>query len=127
MKGIYVFIIFCFAGVLGTAVTMVFGLNWSCMVATMIIIPGIALSLDLYFREKRERDEKLYVELLRKENALNEFSSNFGLDKIRAERFYNSGYHDLSDFKDKSAEELMQIDEINPTLANRIVRRMREI
>lgn len=124
MKRIHFFIIVAFAGVIGTVITMITGLNWSCLVATIIIIPGIALSLELYFKERREKEEKLYTQLIEKENTISIFKSNFGIDHRRAEMLYSSGYKKLEDFKNKSVEDLMQIDDINPTLAKRIVQKM---
>jgi hypothetical protein len=124
MKRITLFIIICFAGILGTAITMFGGQNWACMIATIIFIPGIALSLELYLKERREKEEKLYAELMAKDNALNDFIKYFSIDRSRAEIFYQSGFHSLDDFKGKNVEELMIIDEINPTLAKRIVNRM---
>lgn len=127
MNRISIFIILCIAGVIGTSISMVFSLHWSCMIGTIIFVVAVALTLDVYFRERREKDEKLYDELLERERAIVQFKSEFDLDQTRAEQLYLAGFSGLKDFQDKSVEELMQIDEINPTLAKRIVHRMQSL
>lgn len=124
MQRIYVFIISCFAGIIGTSVAMIFGLHWSCMIGTIIFVVAIALSLDTYFKGKREEEEKLYAEIVKKDQALSAFMKEFGVDQNRAEQLYLAGFHELEDFKGKSVEELMQVEDINPTLAKRIEHRI---
>ena len=127
MERIYIFITCCIAGIIGTAVSMIFGLHWSCMVGTIIFVVAIALSLDVYFRERREKDELMYEELTGKEKALSEFIRVFGVDRPRAEQLYNAGFKKLDDFRNISIKELMQIGDINPTQAKRIVQKIAEI
>ena len=126
MKRINFYILVCFAGILGAAVTLALSQNWACILAIIIFIPGIALSLESYYREKREKEEKIYAEIIKKEKTLNDFRSTFNIDWLRAEQLYLAGYRELADFRGRSAQELMKINEINPTLANRIVRKMNE-
>ena len=127
MKRIHFFIIVAFAGILGTIITLVTALNWACMIAVMIFIPGIALSLEIYFKERREKNERLYAELKAKENAVIQFTSSFGIDHRRAEKLYFAGFSELGDFKNKTVEDLMQIDDINPTLAKRIINKTQNL
>ena len=125
MERIYVFIISCFAGIIGTSVAMIFGLHWSCMIGTIIFVVAIALSLDTYFKGKREEEEKLYAEIVKKDQTLSTFMQEFGVDQNRAEQLYLAGFHELEDFQGKSVQELMEIEDINPTLAKRIASKMK--
>lgn len=127
MNRIYIFIILCIAGIIGTSVSMVFSLHWSCMIGTIIFVVAVALTLDVYFKERREKDEKMYNEILSRERAIVQFKREFNLDQPRAERLYKSGFKAIEDFQDKTVEELMQIEDINPTMAKRIVQRMQDI
>ena len=127
MQRIYIFIISCFAGIIGTAASMVFQLHWSCMIGTIIFVVAIALSLDTYFKERRETEEKLMVELENRQKVLSQFMDVFGLDHARAELLYTAGFHNIEDFKNKSIQDLMRIDDINPTLAKRIVQRAHKL
>jgi NAD-dependent DNA ligase len=95
------------------------------MLGTIIGILAITLSLEYYFKERKEKEEKLYAELVAKDNAVNNFISEFGIDRRRAEILYKEGFKKLEDFKEMSIEELMQIDDINPTVAKRIESRMK--
>ena len=124
MKRIYIFITCCFAGIIGTVVSMVFGLHWSCMIGTIIFVVAIALSLDVYYKERRGKDELYYTQFTSTERILTEFMRKFGIDRLRAEKLYHAGFQDVNDFKDKTVEDLMQIDDINPTLAKKIVQKM---
>jgi len=103
---------------------MVFGLHWSCMIGTIIFVVAVALSLDVYYRERRGRDELYYTQYTSTERILSEFMRKFGIDRLRAEKLYHAGFQDVNDFKDKTVEDLMQIDDINPTLAKKIVQKM---
>ena len=124
MQRIYIFIICCIAGIIGTSISMVFHLHWSCMIGTIIFVVAIALSLDTYFKEKRDRDERVYTELSNRKRTLNQFITEFHIDQARAEQLYQAGFRSMDDFKTKSVEDLMLIDNINPTLAKRIVQKM---
>jgi hypothetical protein len=124
MERIYLFITFCIACLIGAGVTLAFGLHPACMAGTIIFILAIVLSLEFYFKERREKEEQQYVELIAKDKAVDDFMKNFGIDRARARGLYDAGFHELSDFRGKTTEELMQIENINPTLANRIVRNM---
>ena len=125
MNRIYFFFIICLAGIVGTIFTFLLG-HWACFLGTIIFIPAIALSLDTYFRSRREDREKLYARVMEKESSISDYIRHFGLDRNRAEMLYNAGFKNLDDLKDRSVEELMQIDEINPTMAERIVRKIKE-
>lgn len=124
MERIYLFITFCVACLIGASITLAFGLHPACMGGTIIFILAIILSLEYYFKERREQEEQQYVELLTKDKVLDDFMKKFNIDRSRALGLYDVGFHDLSDFEGKTADELMQIENINPTLANRIVRNM---
>jgi hypothetical protein len=119
------FIIVCIAGIIGAFVTLIFSQNWACMVAAIIGIPGLALTIETWLRDRREINAKLNAELLERKTSIDEFIVKFNLDYKRAEILYVAGFKKIEDFKGKTAEELMEIDEINPTLANRIVGVMR--
>ena len=123
MERLTFFIIVCIAGVIGAFVTLAFA-HWACMVAVIIIIPAIALSLDTWRRESRETRELLEKEIKAKQMAIASFRTYFDMDNKRAEIVYNAGYRSLDDFKGKSVQQLMQIDDINPTLAKRIYNRI---
>jgi hypothetical protein len=125
MQRIYIFIICSIAGIIGTSVSMVFQLHWSCMIGTIIFVVAIALSLDTYFKDRRENEAKLYAELTKRKKTIKVFEDEFGVDFRRAERLYTQGFHSLIDFKNKSVQDLMEIDDINPTLAKRIVETVR--
>jgi hypothetical protein len=125
MERLTFFIIVCIAGVIGAFVTLAFA-HWACMVAVIIIIPAIALSLDTWRRELRETSELLEKKAKAKQMAITSFRNHFDMDNKRAELVYNAGYRKIDDFKGKSVQELMEIDDINPTLAKRIYYRMNE-
>jgi len=127
MKPIHLFILVCIAGMVGAILVMTTGVHWSCWIAIVLFIPGVALTLEVYIKEKREEKELLYGQLMKRENTINDFIQQFNMDRDRAERLYNNGYQNMDDFKDKTVKELMQIDEINPTLAKRIVHKMEEL
>ena len=127
MKRIYLFLTTLIACILGAIVTLFFGLHPACMLGTIIIIIALVRMFDYYFRERQEEEEKLYAEIMEKDRAMNDFSKHFGIDQRRAERLYNNGFKDISDFKDKTIEELMEMDELNPTLAKRIHQKMEEM
>ena len=127
MKRIYLFLTTCIACIFGALVTILFGLHPACMLGTIIFILANVLSLEFYFKERLENEEKLYAELIEKDRTLNDFSKHFSIDHLRAERLYNNGFKDIADFKDKSVEELMEIDDVNPTLAKRIYQKMQDI
>jgi excinuclease UvrABC nuclease subunit len=95
------------------------------MIGTIIFVVAIALSLDTYFKERREEEERYIAELETRKQVLSQFVSEFGVDQSRAEHLYSAGFHKLEDFKDKSVQDLMQIDDINPTMAKRIVQRVK--
>ena len=118
MERIYLFLTACIACIIGASITVFLGLHPACMLGTIIFILAITLSLEYYFKERREKEEKLYAELTEKENALNDFMKMFLIDKPRAEKLYIAGYRNINDFRGKSAKELMAIDDINPTMAN---------
>ena len=125
MERLTFFIIVCIAGVIGAFVTLTFA-HWACMVAVIIIIPAIAHSFDTWRRETRETQELLEKEIKARQMTIASFRNHFDMDNKRAEIIYNAGYRKLDDFKGKSVQELMQIDDINPTLAKRIYNRMNE-
>ena len=127
MERIYIFITCCIAGILGTVISMVFGLHWSCMIGTIIFVVAIALSLDVYFKERREKEDRIFEQFTRKEKTLTEFEKELEIDRFRAEQLYKLGFCDTADFKNKSVEELMQIEVINPTLAKKIVRNAQKL
>ena len=127
MKRIHLFLTTCIACIVGATVTIFLGLHPACMLGTIIFILAIVTSLEFYFKERHEKEEKLYAELVEKDRALNDFSKHFNINQLRAERLYNNGFKDISDFKDKSVEELMEIDDVNPTLAKRIHQKMQAI
>jgi low affinity Fe/Cu permease len=122
MERMTFFIIVCIAGIIGALVTLIFSQNWACMVAAIIGIPGLALTIETWLRDRREINAKLNAELLERKTTIDDFINKFNLDYKRAELLYLAGFKRIEDFKGKTAEELMAIDEINPTLANRIVR-----
>jgi hypothetical protein len=115
------FFIVCIAGIIGALVTLIFSQNWACMVAAIIGIPGLALTIETWLRDRREINERLNAELLQRKNAIDKFIDKFNLDYKRAEILYLAGFKEISDFRGKTAEDLMEIDEINPTLAKRIM------
>ncbi len=123
MKRIYIFITCCIAGVIGTGISMAFGLHWSCMIGTIIFVVAIALSLDSYYRERREADEKFIADIKQKDKTLVEFMSELDIDETRAQKLYQAGFKSIADFKSMSLGELMQIEDINPTLAKRIMQK----
>ena len=127
MERIHFFILICIAGVIGSVITLVFSQNWACMVATIILIPGLALTVERWFRDRQELREKLYSEMMMKENALKEFIQMFDIERNRAEILYNSGFRKIDDLRGKTVQDLMQIDNINPTLAKQIVQKMETI
>ena len=127
MERIYIFITCCIAGIIGTAASMVLGLHWSCMIGTIIFVVAIALSLDNYFKEKREEEDREYSRLISRRRAIDEFVIEIGMDRRRAENLYNSGYRSIADFQDMSLEELMEMDDINPTLAKRIANKAAQL
>ena len=111
------------AGVIGTTVSMVFGLHWSCMIGTIIFVVAIALSLDTYFKERRDADEKFMVEITEKRNTIFEFMSELEIDETRAQKLYRAGFRSVADFKKMSMDELIKIEDINPTIAKRIYKK----
>ncbi len=127
MNRISIFIILCIAGVLGTSISMIFGLHWSCMIGTIIFIVAVALTLDVYFRERRERTEQEYNDLMKKELVLTQFKQEFNIDQHRAYQLYYAGFKSLEDFQDKTVDDLIQVEDINPTVAKRIILRVRDI
>ena len=50
----------------------------------------------------------------------------FDIDRVRAENIYNVGYKQLKDMNDAILEELLCIDRINPTIAKRIINKLKE-
>ncbi len=126
MDRIYLFLTTCISFIIGASVTIFLGLHPACMLGTIISILALALSLEFYFKERREKEERLYAELMAKDNALNDFITEFGIDRKRAEILYRAGFKKVGDFKDKSIQDLMQIDDINPTVAKRIESRMKD-
>ena len=127
MKRIYIFITACLAGIIATALTLFFGLHWSCMIGTIIFVVGVALTLESYFKERREKDEMLLEEYTKQDSALSEFTQLLGMERIRARKIYNAGYKSIDDLKNVTVEELIQIDDINPTIAKRIIKRVHEL
>lgn len=127
MERIYIFITACFAGVIATALTMLFGLHWSCMIGTIIFVVGIALTLDSYFKERRQKDELLMEEYTKHDSALLEFTQILGMERTRAKKIYSAGYRSIDDLKNVTVEELIKIDDINPTIAKRIIKRVQEL
>jgi ERCC4-type nuclease len=127
MERIYIFIIACLAGIIATALTMLLGLHWSCMIGTIIFVVAIALTLDSYFKERREKDEMLLEEYTKQDKALSQFTQVLGMERTRARKIYNAGYKSIDDLKNVTVEELIQIDDINPTLAKRIMQRIDEL
>ena len=127
MKRITFFIIVCIAGVIGAFITLIFSQNFACMVAAVAGIPGLALLIETWLRDRREINKQIETELLAREKALDQFSTFFNLDRKRAEILFLAGFKDINDFKNKSVEDLMKIEDINPTLANRIYNKMRDI
>ena len=127
MERIYIFITACLAGIIATALTMLFGLHWSCMIGTIIFVVGVALTLDSYFKERREKDELLIEEYTKQDKALSEFTQILGMERTRAMKIYGAGYKSIDDLKNVTVEELIQIDDINPTIAKRILKRVREL
>jgi ERCC4-type nuclease len=97
------------------------------MIGTIIFVVAIALSLDTYFKEKREEEDKEYAQLISRKRAIDEFVIEIGMDRRRAEQLYNSGYRSITDFQGMSLEELMEMDNINPTLAKRIATKAEKI
>jgi hypothetical protein len=121
MERMTFFFIVCVAGIIGALVTLIFSQNWACMVAAIIGIPGLALTIETWLRDRREINAKLNAELHERNKAIDEFINKFNLDYKRAEKLYLAGFKGIEDFKGKTTEDLMEIDEINPTLANRII------
>jgi replicative superfamily II helicase len=97
------------------------------MVATIILIPGMALTIERWLNERNEIREKAYNEMMAKEDTINKFTSTFKIERTRAEILYRHGFKDLEDFRGKSVAELMVIDDINPTLAKNIVSTMENL
>ena len=127
MERIYIFIVACLAGIIATALTMLFGLHWSCMIGTIIFVVAIALTLDSYFKERRQKNELLIEEYTKQDKALTEFTQLLGMERIRARKLYDAGYKSIDDLKEVTLNELIQIDDINPTIAKRIIKRVQEL
>jgi hypothetical protein len=120
MERIYVFITICIASLIGAGATIMFGLHPACMMGTIIFIVAVILSLDVYFRERQEKEIELYAEIMAKDKAIKDYMKHFNINQPRAEQLYDYGFKNLSDFSDKSVEELIEFEDINPTLAKRI-------
>ncbi len=120
MERITFFILVCVAGILGAILTLLFSQNLACMLATIIGIPGLALLFETWLRERREVNERIEAELNARQNAISEFMRVFGIDHNRAEILYLAGFKSIDELKNRSIEELMAIEDINPTLAKRI-------
>ena len=50
----------------------------------------------------------------------------FDIDQVRAENIYNVGYKQLKDMNDAILEELLCVDRINPTIAKRIINKLKD-
>jgi cytoskeletal protein RodZ len=53
--------------------------------------------------------------------TMNRFMELFEITEERAQALYKAGYKKLDDFKDAIVEDLVMVDQINPTIARRII------
>ncbi len=78
-----------------------------------IILNTIEKGLPVSLPEHDKAIIKIYMDL-------------FDIDRVRAENIYNVGYKQLKDMNDAILEELLCIDRINPTIAKRIINKLKE-
>jgi cation diffusion facilitator family transporter len=58
-------------------------------------------------------------------NIINRYMELFDINQVRAENLFNAGYKKLEDLQDAIPEDLMIVEKINPTIAKRIVTKIK--
>ena len=76
--------------------------------------------------EEEEKDESStlmdrILEDRTKDEVINDYAEKFNISLLHAEVLFTSGYYKIEDLSSSSIEELLIIDEINPTIARKIV------
>ena len=59
-----------------------------------------------------------------KDGMVEKYSNFFGISEARAEDLYDAGYRQFKDFKDAIVEDLMMVNDINPTVARVIINKV---
>jgi hypothetical protein len=57
-------------------------------------------------------------------DIVKEYSNFFGISEARALDLYNAGYKHFKDIKDAIVEDLIMVNEINPTVARKIIKKI---
>ncbi len=152
MRFAYLLILFAIFGCIAIIMIMFIGMIWACGLAFLVFMMGVVLSIEIYFKERRERkvqpvvvsepkyaeasgpvvqmqfepDMKItdYDQELRN-IRINSYIKYFGIDNIRAAALYDAGYNNLSKLSKAEVSELIAIPAINPTLAKKIIIQLR--
>ncbi|MCK5560484.1 MAG: helix-hairpin-helix domain-containing protein [Thermoplasmata archaeon] len=152
MRFSYLLILFAIFGCIAVIMIMFVGLIWACGIAFLVFMMGLALSIEIYMKERRARkaqrvesSEPKYAEAsgpsfqMQIENGvegagykqelrkirINSYMKYFGIDEIRAAALYDAGYNNLSKLSKAEISKLIAIPAINPTLAKKIVIQLR--
>lgn len=59
-----------------------------------------------------------------KNDMVRKYSNFFGISEARARDLYNAGYKQFKDFKDAMVEDLIMVNDINPTVARGIINKI---
>jgi len=154
MKFTQILILFAILGCVAVALSMLFPgvFIWACAIAFIVFMLGVALSFEIFFKERKERakimkegdeleakyaqvgegpyttpkidGEDYRVEL--RNIRVNSYVKYFNIDARRAAVLYDNGFDNLSKISKAEAADLAKLDGINPTMAKKIIEQVRD-